>query len=79
MREELVRGYRVQPEYVCFPGESCVDLPEFNQLFNGQMMGSDLTNLKITITSDLVDCGARRVQEEVTCDKYNDYEAFSFS
>lgn len=39
VREELVRGYRVQPEYICHPGECCVDLPDYNQLFNGQMMG----------------------------------------
>ena len=35
IREELVRGYRVQPEYICHPGESCVDHLDHNQIFNG--------------------------------------------
>lgn len=48
-------------------------------MFNGQMMGSDLSNQKITITQDIVDCGVRKVHEEINVSKYNDYEVFSFS
>jgi len=43
------------------------------------MMGSDLTNLRITISQDHTDCGNRKICEEIIVDKYNDYEVFSFS
>lgn len=79
MRHELVRGDRVQPETVCYPCEGCPERPDFSQMFNGVMMGGGLMNLKVTVTQDLVDCGLRKVVEEVAVDKYHDYEAFTFS
>ena len=35
--------------------------------------------MKITITQDTVDCGTRKIVEEVKLDKYNDFECFTFS
>ena len=34
--------------------------------------------MKITITQDKVDCGHRKIIEEIMLDKYSDFESFSF-
>ena len=34
--------------------------------------------MKITITQDKVDCGHRKIIEEIMLDKYSDFECFSF-
>lgn len=35
--------------------------------------------MKITITQDKVDCGDRKIVEEIQLRKYDDFEQFSFS
>lgn len=42
-------------------------------------MGSHLLNMKVTITHDRIDCGTRKIIEEVNLDKYYDFELFSLS
>lgn len=35
--------------------------------------------MKITITQDKVDCGDRKITEEIHLRKYDDFEQFSFT
>lgn len=68
----------MKPTIACNPGESYIDVPEFYQYLNKGMIGNLITAQKITITQDEIDCGKRKIVEEVTLDKYNDFEMFSF-
>ena len=72
-----MRGGYVKPTIVCNPGESFIDIPEFYQYLNKGMIGNLITAQKITITQDEIDCGKRKIVEEVSLDKYNDFEMFS--
>lgn len=72
-----MRGGYVEPTIACYPGESFIDIPEFYQFLNKGMAGSHITAQKITITQDDIDCGVRKIVEEVQLDKYNDFEIFS--
>ena len=74
MRQELARGSFVKPSALCGPGDSCLDRPFIYQQFNGALLGHRITNMKVTITQDKVDCGHRKIQEEVMLDKYKDFE-----
>ena len=67
----------MEPTIACYPGESYIDIPEFYQFLNKGMAGCHITAQKITITQDDIDCGARKIVEEVQLDKYNDFEIFS--
>ena len=42
-------------------------------------MGDTISSVKITITQDTVDCGTRKIVEEINLKKYNDFEQFKFS
>lgn len=75
----MVRGSLINPKTICKPKEGCLDRPEMFQQFNGAHIGNRITNMKITVTGDEVDCGSRKIIEEVTLSKYNDFEQFSFS
>ena len=79
MRQELIKGDRVQPITVCNSLEGCIEKPEFYQQFNGVVMGSALTNLKISISQDMVDSGQRKIVEEIVLQKFRDFECFSLS
>jgi hypothetical protein len=74
----LVRGSQVNPRTICKPEEGCLDRPEMFLQFNGAHIGNRITNMKITVTQDEVDCGSRKITEEVTLSKYSDFEQFSF-
>ena len=68
----------MKPNALCKPGESCLDRPYYYQQFNGALLGNRVTCMRITITQDKVDCGHRKIIEEVMLDKYKDFEQFSF-
>lgn len=77
LRQELVRGSAVKPTMVAQQGESSIDRPEFYMLFNKLLHGYHVNALKITVTRDIVDCGDRKIVEEVMLKKFSDYEMFS--
>ena len=58
--------------------ESAVDVPQFHVLFNQALLGRHLNAMKFTVTRDTVDCGERKIVEEITLSKYKDLEEFSF-
>ena len=43
------------------------------------MLSYKITSMKITVTQNKVDCGDRKIVEEVHLRKYGDFEQFSFS
>lgn len=79
LRQDIIRGGKVNPEIYCKQGELCVDRPEYYTVFNKAILGTHCENIKYTITQDTVDCGLRKIVEEIKLCKYNDYEVFTFS
>jgi hypothetical protein len=54
--------------------ESAIDKPDFYTIFNGLLIGSGISNSKITITHDKVDSGRRKIVEEISLGKFRDLE-----
>lgn len=78
LRQDLLRGATVKPAMIAREHESAVDVPQFHVLFNQGLLGRHINAMKFTVSRDKVDCGERKIVEEVTLSKYKDLEEFSF-